>query len=247
MTAQDYSTAAVPVRDDLAACHGRALERLRAPGTWWTGGERVRIAAEVGRAWQCRLCARRRAALAPARIAGHHDSDGGLPPASVEGIHRITTDPGRLTRRWLAGLIAEGLTVEQWVELVGVVATAIDLEMFARGVGAAPFVPPVPLPGEPARQRPEVARDHGWWVPVIDPADATGPYADLYPGPAYPHMQRSLTLVPDEARGAADLMTAQYIPYGRVPLPGEDGQRALSSPQMELLAARVSALNRCFY
>jgi hypothetical protein len=247
MTTLDYTTAAVPVRHDLAACHGRALERLRAPGTWWSGAERVTIAAESRRAAECGLCARCRTALTPAAIGGHHESDGRLSPAAVDAIHRIATDPGRLTRRWLDGLIVEGLAVEPYVELVGVVAAVINLDVFARGVGAAPVALPAPRPGAPTRQRPEAARDHGWWVPVIDPADASGPWADLYPGPAYPHMQRSLTLVPDEARGAADLMTVQYMPYGRVPLPGDSGERALSRTQMELLAARVSALNQCFY
>jgi len=243
----DYRGATVPVRDDLVRCHARGLERLRAPGTWWSGRERLLIAAEVRRAWGCGFCARRRDALTPTALTGRHDTTGDLPSRVVDAIHRVTTDPGRLTRQWLDSVLTRDLSAEQWVEVVAVVATTINLDVFARAVGVAPPALPAPVAGEPTRQRPAVARDHGWWVPVIDPADATGSYADLYPGPAFPHVQRSLTLVPAEARAAAELMTVQYMPFGRVPLPGDDGQRALSRAQMELLAARVSLLNRCFY
>ena len=61
-------------------------------------------------------------------------------------------------------------------------------------------------------------------------------------------MQRAMSLVPDAARGAQDLMTAHYMPYERVPVyrDGDHG-RALNKSQMELLAARVSFLNDCFY
>ena len=45
-----YSAALVPVRDDFAAAHTRFWKRLSSPGAWWTGAERVAIAAEVRQA-----------------------------------------------------------------------------------------------------------------------------------------------------------------------------------------------------
>ena len=42
----DYSAAGIPVRDDLTKTHAELLGHLRAPGAWWTGAERVAIAAE---------------------------------------------------------------------------------------------------------------------------------------------------------------------------------------------------------
>ena len=41
-----YAGAALPVREDLPATHRRAWRRLAEPGTWWSGRERVAIAAE---------------------------------------------------------------------------------------------------------------------------------------------------------------------------------------------------------
>ena len=56
MTAFAYDAAPVPIRDDLPATFRRAWERLARPGTWWTGRERVAIAAEIGNAPACALC-----------------------------------------------------------------------------------------------------------------------------------------------------------------------------------------------
>ena len=48
-----YSAALVPVHDAFAAAHTRFWRRLASPGAWWTGSERVAIAAEVRHARHC--------------------------------------------------------------------------------------------------------------------------------------------------------------------------------------------------
>src|SRR5579863_4173194 len=111
-----YAAAPIPIRGDLAAAHGRAWERLGKPGTWWSGEARVAIAAETRRAPSCALCRARKEALSPAAVAGAHDSIGELSAAVVEVVHRVATDPGRLTGRWFRGVLAAGLTAEEYVE-----------------------------------------------------------------------------------------------------------------------------------
>ncbi|MDZ7824933.1 MAG: hypothetical protein U5R48_01520 [Gammaproteobacteria bacterium] len=59
-------------------------------------------------------------------------------------------------------------------------------------------------------------------------------------------MIRACSLVPDEVRTLLDTSDVHYVPIGDVSRTGVDG-RALSRDQIELLAARVSALNQCFY
>ena len=54
----------------------RAWQRLAAPGTWWSGEQRLAIAREARHASFCALCAQRREALSPFAINGHHDSLG---------------------------------------------------------------------------------------------------------------------------------------------------------------------------
>src|SRR5438094_1434566 len=95
-----YSAALVPVRDDFVAAHTRFWERLASPGAWWTGAERVAIAAEVRQARHCALCQARQKALTPTGVEGHHGHYGALPDTAVDVIHRVVTDPGRLSRQW---------------------------------------------------------------------------------------------------------------------------------------------------
>ena len=59
-------------------------------------------------------------------------------------------------------------------------------------------------------------------------------------------MIRALSLVPDEVRTLKDLSAAHYLPADRVADPRARCEN-LSRAQMELLAARVSALRECFY
>src|SRR5204863_142018 len=123
----------------------------------------------------------REAALSPAAVAGMHDSLGELPEAAVEAVHRIRTDPGRLTRSWFDNVIRSGLSPEQYVEIVSVVAHTVALDTFARGVG----IPPLPLPdasdGAPSCHRPSGARPGPAWVPWIEPEDLTEAEAGIYP------------------------------------------------------------------
>src|SRR5262249_9511747 len=125
MQALSYNAAPIPVRDDFAAAHTRFWQRLAAPGMWWTGAERVAIAAEVRHARYCALCLARKAALTPAAVEGNHDHLGALPDATVDVIHRVVTDPGRLSRQWFEKTLAAGLSVEQYVEILGTLVALI--------------------------------------------------------------------------------------------------------------------------
>jgi hypothetical protein len=242
----DYAAAGAPVGDDLREAHRRILEHLRAPGTWWTGAERIAVATEARRASACGLCRARKDALSPGAVAGRHDALADLPAAAVEVAHRVRSDPARLSRAWFESITAADLGVPAYVELVGVVAMAAGLDFFARAMGIPPFALPAPVPGEPSRALPAAAQPAGAWVPMIAPEDATGPEADLYGGEAFvPNIMRALSLVPDEARALQRSSAAHYLPVGRIGDP--TARRALDRMQMELVAARVSALNQCFY
>ena len=108
MTDISYSGASVPVREELPAAHNRVWQRLAKPGYWWTGAERVAIAAEVRNAWQCALCTERKAALSPYTISGAHERVSELPDVARDIIHRVTTDSGRLTQAWYHEMLASG-------------------------------------------------------------------------------------------------------------------------------------------
>jgi hypothetical protein len=130
-----YHAAPVPVRDDFAAAHTRFWKRLASPGAWWSGAERVAIAAEVRQARYCRLCQARKEALTPAAVEGQHDQLRALPEAAVEAIHRVVTDPGRLSQKWFNATLAAGLSAEQYVEIIGTLAAMVSIDSFCRGIG----------------------------------------------------------------------------------------------------------------
>ncbi len=244
--AVEYKGARTPVRDDLREAHRFFLDHIRSPGTWWTGGERVAIAAEARGAAGCALCQERRKSLSPGAVQGRHDDPHVLPENVVDAVHRIRSDPARLSRSWFDGVIAGGLEVTQYVELVSVTSLMAGLDYFARALGVEPLPLPASRPGEPSRRRPAGAKEGGAWVPLIDPADAAGPEADLYGGSDFvPNIVRALSLVPDEVRVLRRSTDAHYVPVAQIPDPTY--HRALARPQMELVAARVSALNQCFY
>ncbi len=246
MTEPTFRDSPVPVRDDILAAHRSAWRRLARPGTWWTGSERVAIAAEVRSAWQCSLCARRKAALSAAAIDGEHDALGALRDAAVDAIHRVVTDPGRLSRPWFEKTLASGLSDAEYVELIGVVVTVVSIDSFCRGLGVPLHPLPEAEPGEPTRRRPPGARAGEAWLPMIPNAGAARDDADIYAGaPTVPNVIRALSLVPDEVRGLRELSTAHYLPVEQIVDP--TASRSLDRTQIELIAGRVSALNECFY
>lgn len=242
-----YAAARVPVPESITTAHRRAWERLARPGAWWTGPERVALAAEVRNAARCPLCQERRAALTPHAVEGLHAELGDLPEAAVDAVHRLTTDPGRLTRAWFEKTLASGLGDAAYVEIIGVAVTAISIDTFHLGLGL-PLEPlPAPQSGDPSRRRPKDAADVGAWVPML-PRFGRGvaaSEADLYAEGPLPNVIRAMSLVPDEVRGLKDLSAAHYFPPDEV----IDILRAktLSRAQIELVAGRVSAINECFY
>ncbi len=242
-----YVTASVMVREDLLAAHRRAWQRLARAGNWWTGAERVAIAAEVRNAWRCPLCQARKAALSPYTIAGTHDRVSTLSESAVDVIHRVVTDPGRLTRAWFEKTLAAGeISDGQYVEIIDVVVTVVSIDSFCRGIGVPLHPLPEPEPGEPSHYRPATAQPEAAWVPMIPVQGATGAEADLWnPRGWVGNVIRALSLVPDAVRQLMDLNTAHYVPRDR--LMDFTWGRSLSRAQMELIAGRVSALRGCFY
>jgi hypothetical protein len=242
-----YASTPYAIRDDLSAAHSRAWSRIARPGTWWDGAARVAIAAETRLAPSCTLCRRRKEALLPLAIVGAHDSLGRLPEIVIEVVHRVVTDPGRLGERWYRGIVARGLTEEQYVETVSVVAHAVAIDTMARGLGIDALALPNPKPGSPSHYRAEGAKPGGAWVPWVEPADAGEVEAGIYPSDRLPaNIMKAMSLVPAEVRSFFDLVTHQYLP-GEVMRDFAREYRAISHAQIELLAARVSALNRCLY
>jgi len=223
-----------------------AWATLGSPGSWFDGAERVALAAEVRASRGCALCAERRAALSPSAVPGEHAGSGALGAAAIDAVHRISTDPGRLSQRWYGEALESGLSPEQVVELTGVVGVVTIADTLAIALGGPLRALPAPLAGEPSRVRMPGAEVAGGWVPMVHPDRAEGPVKDMYEmvrgaaGFVF-NVARALTAVPQALTGFFMAFAPNYNTHGAVPEGG------LSRPQVELLAASTSALNDCFY
>ena len=225
----------LPLRDDLREGHAAAWAEIAQPGVSWTGADRVAIVAEARAALDCKLCTARKSALSPNAAQGEHDAASTLSAPIVDAIHRLRTDPQRLTRSWFDSLIPVQLSQPAYAELVSLVCSSviIDTQHNALGLPAASL--PDPVEGEPGGELLEGTVDIGAWLPVMDTE------ADLADTglPTVPNIARALTLVPR----AAALFFGAFRPHYRL----KDLHLAISQAQAEFVASRVSSLNQCFY
>jgi len=244
--ASTFDPATLDIRSELARQRSIAWERLASAGTWWTGAERLAIAAEVRNAHACGLCRRSKEALSPYTVAGSHDGPGQLSPETVEIVHRITTDAGRLTRKWLHSMLESGVSEEQYVEVVGVIALITALDSFDLSLGLPQRPLPAAQPGAPSRHRPAGARRDLAWVSTVAPEDLAPGDPDPYRIHGVKNIHRALSLVPQEVLNFFDLDVELYLKDHEIRDFTQEF-RALSHVQMELLAGRVSVLNGCYY
>ena len=240
------------IRADLLAAQAHAWAQIGQPGTWWSGAERVAIAAETRHAVRCPLCAARRKALSPTMTAGDHSTLGALPAAAVEAIHRIRSDSGRLSEHWYREVLVGDLSEERYVELVAIVAIVVAVETFRLTIGVPLLDLPPPRDGKPMRIRPRGARRDVAWMATLAPEDRTDDDPDLYreqPGPRQRYganIHRALSLVPHAMMQWWEMFECMYLTSAAMRDFGRE-YRAVTHAQMEMLAARVAALNQCHY
>jgi len=250
-----YLESAYAIPDAKAAAYRDAWDYLAGPGSWWTGAQRIAIAEATRAAVECPLCQQRAAALSPYTIDGEHTPAAGtsadaplLPARFVDAVHRIRTDPARLTGPWVDSLIDHEFGYGHYVELISVIATLISIDSFHEVLGI-PLEPlPAARPGFPDRYRPPGAAIDVAWVPMIYPQNLTDAEADIYFGSAQTgNVIRALSLVPEAVRKLHSVSAVQYLPTPQIMDMSASGSLSLTRPQTELVAARTSALNDCFY
>ncbi|MFT4820482.1 MAG: hypothetical protein ACJAXW_003513 [Candidatus Azotimanducaceae bacterium] len=225
----------LPIRDNVRQSHQAALDQIASPGTWFTAAERLAILSEARRAKQCSLCAKRKQAISPYIVDGHHESVTNLSTDAIEVIHRVITDSGRLTERWFIDMTSRDLTAEKYIEIIGVVATSIIIDSYSVALDCELAAPGQPAPGEPSKQNNHQVFDGGAWVPMLDApqqASETGL-------PTQPNIGRAMGLVPSAI--------ALFFPVMRSHYSLSDIELGISREQIELLASRVSSHNQCFY
>ncbi len=221
----DLSDGVVPVDDEIAEAVAAVWDSLARPGRWLTSAQRVAVAAE------CRAAA-----------GGGRGDDPVLSPHHRDLVARVVHDPAGLQDTPLEDLLGADLTVDEYVEVVAVAAKVVAIDLLCAGLAATP--PPLPTPGDgtPSRVRPAAAGDLGARVPMLTAEDLAD---EIGPGTYHVNVRRGHSLVPEEAALQVRLTEALYVPD--LLAHGMAGRRGLDRAQLEAVATRVSALNRCFY
>lgn len=219
-----YPDAPHPVREDVVAAQRAVWEALARPGSRWTGAERVALAEQVRES--------RRRRMDPPWLREGLPDDDGLPKAAIEAARAIAADAHKIDRAW-AGQKVESLGDAGYVEIAALAASLCAIDTFADALGVAYEPLPEPFAGEPDGERNPEAVDAGAYVPLHEPWQG-------------PNVARALSLVPGQNAMFFGLVASMYGgPQGFFELVWRDGP--LSRPQAELLAARVSSVNECFY
>jgi hypothetical protein len=222
------------VREDLTVAHRRAWEHIAAPGSWFTGAQRVELAQTVI------LALADRDPLPPwvrVSTSGRLGASACIAPAAANDFaYRLARHAGTITRD-VYDSVSDEIGELPFVEVCAIVSTVAAVWHFCRNVGVP--VPPLLAPGagDPSGRRPEhLAEATLNWVPVQAPADQA------------PAVVQAYTAVPTEHANTWRMADAQYMPSHQMVDP-EWTRRAggLSRPQMELVATRLTHVRDCFY
>jgi len=218
----DYPASGFAVRTSIQQAHQNSWDLISKPGSFWTGEERVQVAEQA-----------RAARLQRAELPFNRDyPSSSLPDGALEVTRTIAADAKKINSKWAREQIAL-IESGPYIEIASIVVTVTAIDAFSEALGREHEVLPSPQPGEPSgEQNPSVA-DIGGYVPMMEPWKG-------------PNVARALSLVP--AANALFMSNVQEM-YASNGGGFSDmvWNGPLSRPQAELLAARVSSVNECFY
>ena len=218
----NYRDLGFEVKNGIVKAHQESWKAISNAGSFWSGKDRVQIAKQA------------RSARLQRRELPFNRSH---PPCTLsndalEAIHTIAADAHKIDKGWADSLIAK-LGSGAYIEIASVVATVSAIDAFSEALGIDHGEFPKSKPGEPdGNQNPNVA-DIGAYVPMIDPWKG-------------PNVARAFSLVPAANQLFFSNVQQMYASQG-----GGFSEMVwrgpLTRPQAELLAARVSSANECFY
>lgn len=220
----DYSRHGYAVSDFIVQAQRVVWQRLAGPGSWWTGPQRIEMARLV-------RAARSQRNDPPWLRQGAPDSSELLPERASDVVRRIAVDMHSIDRDWAVEAALE-LGDAAYVEICAVTVCVTAIDAFAEALGVPREALPPASAGDPDRVRPEGTTEAGAFVPMMEPFSG-------------PNVARALSLAPADNMAFLGLVSSMYA-MENFSEPVWQGH-PLSRPQVELVAARVSALNECFY
>jgi hypothetical protein len=212
----------VDVREDIADAHRQTWDALSQAGAFWSDVDRIEIAK------QARAARTQRKELAFNRTYPATQ----LTAQALDATRKIAADAGKIDRAWASRHVVS-LGAGAYAELVSIVAVVSAIDAFCEALGRTHEPLPEPDGGSCHAAQAGDASDIGGYLPMVDPWEG-------------PNVSRALSLVPSANQLFMNNVRSMY---------GGNGggfndmvwDGPLSRPQAELLAARVSSINECFY
>ena len=222
-------TFGVEVPAHQLAAFEAAWEWLAQPGGSWSAAQKLAI-VEVARAAAPRPVYDRRPATID-HLATGVGPGAALSPLVIDTVERVADEAGAITREWALEVIGE-LGDVAYAELVAVIATFVPIDLACRLLGREIEPLPTPDPGDATGERADDTIDIGAFLPAAA-------------GFGGANVAKSLSIAPTANLMRLGVVRALYSGDRFGVLRWDDG--ALNRPQVELIAARTSALNECFY
>ena len=204
-------------------------ERIAEPGEWWTGKERIAIVEEVRKA-RDNAPSKNTQSLSDLSI----EASPVISRLVTEIVWKVTNNAHEIEEKWAKEaitLIGEG----KYSELVSLVVNIVPVDIFCLLLGRPVVSLPVPKNGKPTKSVPEGLSDGGAFLPW---------HTENWVGP---NVARALSFVPKDNALRMKLVESMYAGADKFISMIWDDNEPLSRSQVEIIAARTSSINECFY
>ena len=201
-------------------------QNLGKPGAWWTGQQRIEIAKEVRNSSQPTLFERVN------DLSGYsHQETESLSPYVRAVVRKIAYQSSTIDRD-AYNRIVDVLGQDRYAELAAIVTQVVPIFTLADILGYPREKLPTAHEGIPTKERPEGLVNDVAFLPTFSPR-------------GLPHVAVSLSLAQADNARRMLLVRSMYSGTNFGEMVWE--HRSLSRQQIELVAARTSAINECFY
>ena len=214
------------VDEEIIQSFGIIWDHLGESGAWWTGAQRIAIAEEV------RISAPRPLWDKAPHLGSFSDEvDGQLTYFEKGIVERVTVEPSSIDLETYQEIISR-IGEDKYAELAAVVSQVVPIDHLHDALGIErEQLPPVNDTATTMERPEDLVYDVGF-LPTL-------------PTDGLPHVAVALSLaLADNARRML-LVRSMYSGQSFEEMVWT--HRNLSRPQIELVAARTSALNECFY
>jgi hypothetical protein len=161
--------------------------------------------------------------------AGEPSQDSLLPEGTVAAVRKIATRAHEIDQGWINRCHEGGLEPLAMVELLSITAKLSAIDTFMLGVGRGLRPLPEPVDGEPSYETVDKAMINHGWLPTRGPAGAPNCFSAVKPEHDALHAFHSSFYI-----SLPEMRDVNLV-------------KDLHRSQLELLAARTSYLNDCFY